>query len=128
MKITSIAGCPYEDYEGQILELHVQIDENETINVGDNISIDMMDDTVLTREVKIINPEIYADFACVSQKVAEDINSTTKKSKKKRNPTLSLTGPAHASLVVLDVPYHDVKTDENTAFRSFMEESSRREN
>ena len=43
MEILSVAGCPYEDYEGQVLELHVRLEENEVVRVGEKISIEMMD-------------------------------------------------------------------------------------
>ena len=35
MKVLYVGGCPYEDYEGQILNLHVQLEDGETVNVGD---------------------------------------------------------------------------------------------
>ena len=47
MKIISVSGCPYEDYEGQILNLRIELDEGEEITLNDTVSIEMMDDTFL---------------------------------------------------------------------------------
>ena len=57
MKIRHAMGCPYEDYENAAMVLEVQLEANETVSVGDEIRIEMMDDSFIEREVKIINPK-----------------------------------------------------------------------
>ena len=47
MKITSVSGCPYEDNEGEVLNLDVELSENEEISLGDMIDIEMMDEKYL---------------------------------------------------------------------------------
>ena len=41
------------------MELSVKLDVNETVSLGDIIKIEMMDGSVIEREVKIINPKKY---------------------------------------------------------------------
>ena len=31
MEILSVVGCPYEDYDGQVLELHVRLEDDEVV-------------------------------------------------------------------------------------------------
>lgn len=112
MKITSVAGSPYGDYEDQILILFVKLDEGEVVHVGDMISIEMMDDTFWEREVKIIDPKCISDFGVISEQA-----SAYGKSKK---TVMKAEGPCDAEFVVLDVPYHEVKTEEEIMAREAM--------
>ena len=114
MKITSVAGSPYEDYEGQILILHVKLEEGEVVHVGDMISIEMMDDTFLEREVKIIDPKYAGDYGVISKQA-----SAYRKSKK---AVTKAEGPCITEFAVLDVPYHEVKTEAEIMAREAMAE------
>ena len=118
MKILSIAGCAYEDYEGQIIELHVELEAGEEVQVGDMISIEMMDGSFTEAEVKLISPKSAGDFAIISKKAAEFVPS--KKLKK------SAKGPCVTDIVVMDVPYHEVKTDDEIRARAMYEEQQKR--
>ena len=105
MEIKDVYGCPYEDKEGEVLNIHVSLDENEKISLGDTVKIEMMDGTYLEREVKIINPNYAGDYAAVSENVRL---AGWKKSDK---PILSVTGKCLCRIVVMNVPYHEVKTE-----------------
>lgn len=120
MKILSVAGCPYEDNKGEVLNLYVKLDSGEKIAKGDTVRIEMMDDSFLEREIKIINPKFAGDFAEVSEK--------TKLSgwKRSKTPTISVTGECVCNLVVMNVPYHEVKTDEEINARKMAAERARR--
>ena len=41
MKIVSVSGCPYEDHEGGVLNLNVELEAGEMLCEGGNISIEM---------------------------------------------------------------------------------------
>ena len=124
MEILSVAGCPYEDYEGQVLELHVRLEDGEAVHVGEKITIEMMDDTFIESEVKIINPKYAGDFSWVSKKAAEKVESGEYGMSKER--VMSVKGPCIADFAVLDVPYHEVKTDEEINSRRLIEEMRKR--
>ena len=98
MKITGVGGCPYEDHEGEILNIDVNLDEGEILYEGGTISIEMMDDSFLEREIKIINPKWAGDYGVISEKAKQwkQSGKTLRKAK----------GPGHYSIVVTDVPYH----------------------
>ena len=114
MKITSVSGCPYEDREGEILNLEINLDEGEILYEGGTISIEMMDDSFLEREIKIINPERAGDYGVISDKAKQwkQSGKTLKEAK----------GPGHYSIVVMNVEYHEVKTDQEISARAFIEE------
>ena len=112
MKIKTVTGCPYEDYKGQVLHLHVWLDDGEVIHLGDTISIEMMDDTFLDAEVKLINPEYAGDYAWITKKAAEGVESEEHVISEHR--VMKAEGPDTAVLAVLDVPYHEVKTEERS--------------
>lgn len=120
MKILSVAGSPYEDNDGEVLNLHVRLDENEIIVVGQMIGIEMMDDSIHETEVKIIEPRYAGDYQAVSRKIAAKVASgeygTSKKQKKQ------IQGPCVTDLVVMNVPYHEVKTDEEINARKMIAE------
>ena len=120
MEILSVAGCPYEDYDGQVLELHVRLEDDEVVRVGETISIEMMDGSFVDAEVKIINPKYAGDFAWVSKKAADKVESGEYGMSDKR--VMSVEGPCIADFAVLDVPYHEVKTDEEINARKMIEE------
>ena len=80
----------------------------------------MMDGTFVDTEVKIINPKYAGDFASVSKKAAGKVESGEYGMSKKR--VMSVQGPCNADLVVLDIPYHEVKTDEEINTRKMIEE------
>lgn len=65
MKITGVSGCPYEDHEGEVLNLDVDLEEGEVLYEGGTISIETMDDSFLERGIKIINPKWAGDYAVV---------------------------------------------------------------
>ena len=118
MKITSVAGCPYEDYEGEILNIDINLEEGEILFEGGIISIEMMDDSILERKIKIINPRTAGDYGIISNKAKEwkQSGKTLKEAK----------GPGHFEIVVMNVPYHEVKTDEEIAARAFFEEQRKK--
>lgn len=68
MEILSVRGCPYEDHEGEVLNIQVRLEEGEIITEGGTIQIEMMDDSFIEREVKIINPCRAGDYAAVSER------------------------------------------------------------
>ena len=62
MEILYVGECPYEDNKGEVLNLQVRLEEGEILMEGGNIEIEMMDDSVIEREVKIINPKQAGDI------------------------------------------------------------------
>ncbi len=110
MKISFVSGCPYEDYEGQILNLCVVLSESEELRIGETISIEMMDETFLEREVLLINPKCAGDYSVISKKAQLKVQSGEYGISSKH--TEDVKGPCSAEIVVTDVPYHDIKTDE----------------
>ena len=120
LKILSVSGCPYEDYEGQILNLCIEMGEGEELSLNDIISIEMMDDTFLEREVLLINPNLAGDYYTISEKTRKKVESGEYGVSK--DPTSRIKGPCIADIAVTDVPYHEVKTDRNIANKKFVEE------
>lgn len=120
MEILSVAGSPYEDYKGQVLELHVRLGDDEVVRVGEKISVEMMDGSFADREVRIINPKLAGDFALVSKRAASMVEAGEYGMSEKR--VMSVKGPCIADLVVLDLPYHEVKTDEEIYARQMIGE------
>ncbi|MBR4514070.1 MAG: hypothetical protein IKO61_04215 [Lachnospiraceae bacterium] len=114
MKIIMVSGCPYEDFEGQILNLDVELGEGEVVSLNSMISIEMMDDSFLQTEVLIINPKRAGDYSVISDKAKEYGMS--------KKMISSVKGPCNATLVVKDVPYHEVKTDQEINSRRILEE------
>lgn len=114
MEIVSVSGCPYEDHEGEVLNIHIRLDEGEVLTEGGKIQIEMMDGSFLEREVKIINPRRAGDYAAVSEQA---------KQWKQSGETLrEFKGPGTCDIVVMHVPYHEVKTDEEIQSRAFLAE------
>lgn len=114
MEIVSVGGCPYEDHEGEVLNIHIRLDEGEVLKEGGKIQIEMMDGSFLEREVKIINPLRAGDYAAVSEQA---------KQWKQSGKTLKeFKGPGTCDIVVMHVPYHEVKTDEEIQSRAFLAE------
>ena len=117
MEILFVAGCPYEDNEGEVLNLHVRLDEGDVLTEGGNIRIEMMDDSVIEREVKIINPQRAGDYAAVCEKA---------KQWKQSGKTLKeIKGPGECDIVVMHIPYLEVKTEEEIRSRAAVEEINR---
>lgn len=75
MEVLFISGSPYEDYDGQVLNLELRLDEGESVVVGGDIAIPMIDGPALTREVKLINPQRYGDYASVTEIAASKVAS-----------------------------------------------------
>lgn len=119
MEILGAYGCPYEDYEGQIIDLRVRLEDKEVVNVGDAISIEMMDGTFTEAEIKIIDPKVAQDFAVVSKKMAEEVSSGKWRMSKKLTQTVK--GPCISTIVVLDIPLHEIKTEEEIQARKVRE-------
>ena len=125
MEILGIAGCPYEDNEGEVLNLRVKLEDGEYVSVGEAIDIPMMDGTVLQREVKIIEPKYAGDYAAVSKKTAKRVADGEYGASDQ--PLLTLSGPKpYCSVVVMNVPYHEVLVEENIRAREFREELERK--
>lgn len=113
MEILYVRGCLYEDNEGEVLNLHIRLDEGDVLTEGGNIRIEMMDDSVIEREVKIINPKWAGDYAAVCEEA---------KQWKQSGETLKeIKGPGEWDIVVMHVPYHEVKTEEEIKNRAAME-------
>lgn len=110
MKIDFVSGCPYEDNPDEVLNIEAILDEGEVVHLGDTIDIPMMDDTFLKREVKIINPRCVGDYAAVSMSVTKDVESG--EYGKSKTVTTVVEGKCRCTLVVMNVPYHDVKTED----------------
>lgn len=117
MKILSVMGCPYEDNEGEVLNLHIKLDESEFLTKGGNIIIEMMDDSFIVREVKLINPKTAGDYA--------EVSNEAKQWKQSGNMISKVKGPCTCQVVVMNVNYHDVKTDEEISTREFLEEAGK---
>ena len=121
MEVRGIAGCPYEDSEGEVLNLSIRLDDGEVLCVGDAIDIPMMDGSTLTREVKVIEPKYAGDYAAVSKKAAQKVADGEWGASKE--PVLRTEGPKpHCDVVVVGVPYHEVLVEENVNARRFVEE------
>ena len=114
MEILYVRGCPYEDNEGEVLNLYIRLDEGDVLMEGGNIQIEMMDDSVIEREVKIINPKWAGDYAAVCEEAKQWQQS---------GETLKvIKGPGEWDIVVMNVPYHEVKTEEEIRSRAAMDE------
>lgn len=114
MEILYVRGCPYEDNEGEVLNLQVRLDEGDILTAGGKIQIEMMDDSIIEREIKIINPKLAGDYAAVCEKAKQWEQS---------GETLQvIKGPEECEVVVMHVPYHEVKTEEEIRSRAAMEE------
>ncbi len=74
------------------MELYVKLDVNETVSLGDIIKIEMMDGSVIEREVKIINPKKAGDYYSVSKEARELNWGRSKK------PVLSVTGECQCNI------------------------------
>lgn len=120
MKIINVFGCPYEDNEGEVANLTVELDEGEKLSKGGFIKIEMMDDTFIEREIRIINPKFAGDFAEVSEKARKAGWKCSK------NPVTEITGACVCDVVVMNVPRHEVKTDYEIERRVMMAEVERR--
>ena len=57
MEVMGISGCPYEDNDGEVLNLRIRLEEGERLVVGDAIVIPMMDGSTLEREIMILSPK-----------------------------------------------------------------------
>ena len=114
MEILSVTGSPYEDHEGEVLNLHIRLDEGEVLTEGGTVQIRMMDDSFLEREVKIINPQLAGDYAAVSQEA--------KQWKPSGRTLKEFKGPGTCDIVVTHVPYHEVRTDQEISDRAFLAE------
>ena len=114
MEILYVTASPYEDYKGQILNLRIRLDENDVLVKGEIISIELMDNSIIKREIKIINPKSAGDYGVISE---------TAKQWQPSEKTLSkITGPDVCEVVVTNVNYHDVKTAEEIRSRQFQKE------
>lgn len=113
MKILFVTGSPYEDNKGEVLNLHIRLEEGERLTKGGNITIEMMDDTFLDREVKIINPQSAGDYAAVCE--------VAKQWKQSEKTLTEIKGPCECVIVVTNVKYHEVKTDEEIRTRQAIE-------
>lgn len=124
MEVLFISGSPYEDYDGQVLNLELRLEEGESVVVGGDINIPMIDGPALTREVKLINPQRYGDYASVTEIAASKVASG--EWHPSRKPVKRLVGPiSHCEVVVVDVPYHDVLTEQNLSERRSRERRRR---
>ena len=78
-----------------------------------------MDDTFAEREVKIINPRRAGDYAAMSQQA---------KQRKPSGKTLKeFRDPRTCVIVVMHVPYHAVKTEQEINSRTFFAEMEKKE-
>lgn len=125
MEIIGIGGCPYEDSEDEVLNLRIRLDDGDRLAVGDVIAIPMMDGSVIEREVMILEPKHAGDYAAVSRKTAQKVADGEYGTS--REPVTTLDGPRpYCNAVVMNVPYHEVRVEENIQAREFMEERRRK--
>lgn len=118
MNIKEVYGSPYENREGEVINLEVEIDEGEKLSKGGTIEIEMMDGTFVQREIKIINPRYAGDYAEVCDKAKD-----WKRSKK---PVAEITGACICTVVVTDVPHHEIKTKSEIERREMIKEMESR--
>ena len=118
MELLDVAGCPYEDYNGQILNIRYRLAANETVRLGDILTVELMDGSLIEREIKIINPKYAGDYSYVSYKMKEKVISGEYGTSKIASV---VTGPCIATFVVTDVAYHEVKTEQEIEARKAME-------
>lgn len=111
MEILSVGGCPYERNEGEILNLHVSLDETESISLGDTVKIELMDDSVIEREVVLLNPKYANDYEYI---YCPDTY--------KGQITKQVSGKCLCTVVVMNVAYHDVKTEQEISSRRLFNE------
>ena len=114
MKILSVTGSPYEDNEGEVVNLNIRLEEGEVLTQGGNIAIEMMDDSFIDREVKIINPRSAGDYAAVCE--------AAKQWKQSGKTLTEIKGPCDCVIVVMNVECHEVKSDEEIQNRQAIEE------
>lgn len=91
MEVTGISGCPYEDNDGEVLNLRIRLEENERIAVGDTLVIPMMDGSTLEREIMVLSPKNAGDYSAVSKKTAQKVASREWGTSKE--PVLAIDGP-----------------------------------
>lgn len=126
LKITSVSGSAYEDNKGEVSILRVHLEKGEIIRRNEMISIEMMDDSFLEREVKIIDPKYAGDFYLVSKKMETEVKAgKTKYSDKLKE---YVEGECNCTIVVKNVPCHEVKTDDEINARKLRAERERRFN
>lgn len=126
MKINYASGCAYEDNEGEVTILTVHLDQGEIIHRNEMISIEMMDDSFLEREVLIIDPKYAGDFYLVSKKMEAEVKARKTKYSDKLNEYVE--GECDCTIVVKNVPIHEVKTDDEINSRKLRAECERRFN
>lgn len=120
-----ISGCPYEDNDGEVLNLRIRLEDGERLAVGETIVIPMMDGTALEREIMILSPKYAGDYAAVSKKTAQKVADGEWRTFK--DPVLAIDGPEpYCDAVVMYVPYHEVRVEENIRAREFVEERRRK--
>jgi len=107
-----------------VLNLRVRLEEGEKLCLGESVPIEMMDGSFRNVEIKIINPKYAGDFAWVSQKAAAKVKSGEFGMSDER--VLKIEGPCSATLVITDVPYHDIKTEEEIESRKLAAEIASR--
>lgn len=118
MNIKEVYGSPYEDRDGEVINLEVELDEGEKLSKGGTIEIEMMDGTFVQREIRIINPQYAGDYAEVCDKA---------KDWKRSGKTLNeVTGACRCTVVVTDVPYHEIKTQSEIERRKMIKEMGNR--
>lgn len=117
MEIISVAVSAYGD---NIACLNVSLGKGEVIKKGSIIEIEQMDKTTVQREVVLINPRYYDDFAEISPMVADQLKK--KGAAKSTAGDLQAVGECHAELIVLDVDVREVKTEENIRAQEALEE------
>lgn len=122
MKIKDVFGCPYEDVPGSVTGLRIMLDEDETIGLGDKISIPMMDGTCLSREVRLIDPRRAGDFGIFSKQIQAEVDAGL--CGVSRHRTSKVSGECSCSVYVMDVPCNEVETDRNIAARQIQEEQA----
>lgn len=119
MEFLDVTGCPYEDNDGEVLNVRYRLAENETVNLDDIIKIEMMGNLFVEREIKIINPKYAGDYSYVSKKAAKKVELGEYHMSEK---VMTITGPCIATFVVTNLSYHSVKTKENIEARELQEE------
>lgn len=114
MEILSVSASPYGDCEGEVFNLHIRLEEGEVLTEGGTVQIEMMDESFLEREIKVINPRKAGDYAAVSERA--------KRHRPSGKTLREFWDPGACDIVVTHVSCHEVRADDEIRRRAFLAE------